>query len=585
MPVAAATTPSSSAIQKRIVDLFAAATGFVVPERSEALMRKWTPRQQSDLSMPEHRLMAMMTDAAVLSADLVVSQPSASGSTPFDRLARTLGKTSPIDAAAIAALCRARFRLFRIQSSQANGDVKIRDILSDETLLIEGTNLPPMPPDVPMFGRVASTGDGCGCLLGAVTPLDAAALVAAQGHAAAGGKGGFANARWAEAVYTHVVRHGTMDVPGLNRPAADGDDSDLFEDIDAELLALASDWAALADKAPDPDLVLRARQSADLTKILDALDGAVTARTAKDDEMADAFERVLSIQLGTVLLRERGGSVGLTLDAVARTLDEAIASRGWPSSTRALFARLRPRQGNAPKTGDQPLDRLVQRIQGLRAKTVAQGCTEQEAMAAAEKVAELLDRYGLSLSELELQAQPCEGIGIQTNRRRMAPIDECIPSIAAFFDCRVWAERAQGAALRYIFFGLRGDVVAAQYLYEMIERAFDTETDNFRMSELYDEMAGDRRSATNSFQLGLSRGITAKLRMIRVSRDATIRSASGRDLVPVKSAMIEEEMAKLGLSLSRKTTNRGKRVIRDAYAAGKEAGDRFEFAHAITAAA
>ena len=60
-------------------------------------------------------------------------------------------------------------------------------------------------------------------------------------------------------------------------------------------------------------------------------------------------------------------------------------------------------------------------------------------------------------SELDFQAQPCDGIGIQTSRRRFAPIDICVPGIAAFFDRRVWVEQSKGRALRYVFFGLRGD--------------------------------------------------------------------------------------------------------------------------------
>ncbi len=39
------------------------------------------------------------------------------------------------------------------------------------------------------------------------------------------------------------------------------------------------------------------------------------------------------------------------------------------------------------------LDRLKARIQGLRSKTTDNGCTEAEALLAATKVAELLDRY------------------------------------------------------------------------------------------------------------------------------------------------------------------------------------------------
>ena len=47
------------------------------------------------------------------------------------------------------------------------------------------------------------------------------------------------------------------------------------------------------------------------------------------------------------------------------------------------------------------LDRLKTRIQGLRSKTTNNGCTEAEALLATAKVAELLDRYDLSLTEIE----------------------------------------------------------------------------------------------------------------------------------------------------------------------------------------
>jgi hypothetical protein len=221
---------------------------------------------------------------------------------------------------------------------------------------------------------------------------------------------------------------------------------------------------------------------------------------------------------------------------------------------------------------------LVQRIRALRAKTVAQGCTEQEALAAATKAAELLDRYGLSLGELEFRAQPCEGIGIQTDRRRFAPI-------AAFFDCRVWVEQMSGRALRYVFFGLRGDVAAAQYLYDLVERAFRTETDRFRAGALYAEMATERRCATHSFQVGLARGICDKLAQMQTAREASRRSVSGRDLVPVKAAMVDDALARLGLDLHRRQIGHGRRVLADAYSAGEAAGRRFEFFPAITEAA
>ena len=54
------------------------------------------------------------------------------------------------------------------------------------------------------------------------------------------------------------------------------------------------------------------------------------------------------------------------------------------------------------------LDKLRTRIQGLRAKTIDNGCTESEALSAAAKVAELLDRYDLSLTDVEIREVPCE---------------------------------------------------------------------------------------------------------------------------------------------------------------------------------
>lgn len=581
----AAANSSSPEALVPIETLMTEATKFMSRERGEAVMRKWLPRHDRDIQdMPENRVIAMMADAVLLSADLLLSQPSASGATAFDRLARRYGDAAPAEKAALIALRQARFRLLRLERDFAEGEICARDVLSDEALRLAPT-LPPLAAGIILFCRVAALGGNLCCLAGAVTPLDPAAFAVAGRHPAAGAPGAAANARWAEAVYAHVVRHGTLDVPGVNRLAGDLDEGEIFADGDDPLLELAMAWAALTQNEPDAALLQRTRQSADLPTILDALAAAVMSRDAGRQEIADALERLLFVQLETVQRRESSGAGALTLDVVARALDGRIAADEWPTRVRTLFTTLRQRISRGQRAGDPALEQLVQRIQALRSKTVAQGCTEQEALAAAEKVAELLDRYGLSLGELEFRAQPCAGIGIQTNRRRIAPIDSCVPAIAAFFDCRVWAERAQGTALRYIFFGLRGDVAAAQYLYEMVERAFETETNVFRASDIYFEMAGERRSATNSFQIGLARGISDKLHALRAARDAGARSASGRDLVPMKAAIVDEEMQKLGLNLSSRILGRGKRVLTDAFAAGEVAGQQFEFAPAITQAA
>jgi hypothetical protein len=211
----------------------------------------------------------------------------------------------------------------------------------------------------------------------------------------------------------------------------------------------------------------------------------------------------------------------------------------------------------------------------LRAKTVEQGCTEQEALASARKVAELLDRYGLSLSEVEMRDQACQGFGVETGRRRRAPIDECMPSIGLFCDCKVWMETAAGNTIRFVFFGLPADVEAAHYLHDLIVVTFATETARFKNEDVAMASSG-RRVSTRSFQIGLAHGIRDKLTSMKAERDAANRRSTGRDLVPMKASIVEDELERLGLSFHAKAQNRKRKVAHDAYHAGRAAGRKFE---------
>ena len=114
-------------------------------------------------------------------------------------------------------------------------------------------------------------------------------------------------------------------------------------------------------------------------------------------------------------------------------------------------------------------DRLRTRIQGLHSKTTDNGCTEAEALLAAAKVAELLDRYDLSLTNVEIRDGQCEQRHYETRRKKRIPLDDCIGAIANFCDCRVWREKSHSGNARYVFFGLRSDIELAHYLTELID--------------------------------------------------------------------------------------------------------------------
>ena len=217
------------------------------------------------------------------------------------------------------------------------------------------------------------------------------------------------------------------------------------------------------------------------------------------------------------------------------------------------------------------LDKLKSRIQALRAKTIDNGCTEEEALSAAAKVAELLDRHDLSLTDIELRAAPCERRVYETHRKKRIPLDDCIGAIAHFCDCRVWREKNATGESSYVFFGLRGDIEVAHYLADLIDTAVRTELGRFKTSADYGRFRHQQRHLANSsFALGMVASIADKLTSIKASRDS-VNHSTGRGLVVLKTSVVDTEFKKLALNLrTQRSTSR--MVSTTAYEAGGVAG-------------
>jgi hypothetical protein len=588
-----AADPASLALMRTIDAMSEQAIRFLAPGRVEAMARQFLSHVVK-LARPED-YSRLHADTMMFAVDVALCVPSASGATAFDRLARGRTDLNAVERTAITALRRGRHCLARVDGTTDRGEWRLHDLASHATITLPQAALPARPEHVvgvTILARIAAMGDGTHVLAGPPTPLDDAALAVARGFIRSGAATLANTLRCAEAVYRHVLRHGTLQIPGLSASSEDTATPPPAAAPEPQPIdRIAEAWALLGENAePAASELQEVREMAVQSHVLYALRSAVAMREARRSRLSDSYARMARVMIETMSLRAATGSASNPLDGVAAALDALIAQRHAPQAVRTLFDSLRLGVRAAPASGTAPDDagfeRLVQRIRALRAKTVEHGCTEAEALAAAEKVAELLDRHGLSLSEIDLRRQRCEGIGIATDRRRRAPIDDCVGTIGAFFDCRVWVETSPTGTLHYVFFGLPGDVQAAEYLYEMVERAFESETEKFRAGTFYqDTPTSHRRSATNSFQIGMARGICAKLDTLRQAREVVMRDGSGRELVPIKEALINADLAKLGLSF--RTVNRpGRRsVISDAYDAGQEAGQRFEYRAGLSHAA
>lgn len=216
------------------------------------------------------------------------------------------------------------------------------------------------------------------------------------------------------------------------------------------------------------------------------------------------------------------------------------------------------------------LDKVIARIKALREKTIDRGCTEQEAVAASKKVADILAQYELSMSDVDLESQSCQMGKFDTGRkRRTAGIDFMIKPVGDFCDVKAWSRTGGGQGIHHVFFGLPADVEAALYLIDLIKLAMDTETAKFKKHPLY-LGASDARS----FQLGMAFSITAKLNKIKAARQMN-KTSTGTDLVPVKSKIIDEEFNKLGLE-KLKSTKASTAITPGSFRVGTVAGQRFE---------
>jgi hypothetical protein len=226
------------------------------------------------------------------------------------------------------------------------------------------------------------------------------------------------------------------------------------------------------------------------------------------------------------------------------------------------------------------LDKLKGRIRALRAKTTDNGCTKEEALAAAAKVAELLDRHDLLLSDVELREGACERVVYETYRKKRIPIADCIGAIAHFCDCRVWREKNEHGEALYVFFGLPADAEVALYLTGLIDNAVRSELGRYKTSRDYLRFRHQERHLANaSFAIGMVTSIAEKLEAMKADRDrANVKT--GRDLVVVKTSIIEDELQKLGISF-RTGRSAGRMVSPDAFQAGGAAGTSFEITPGI----
>lgn len=217
--------------------------------------------------------------------------------------------------------------------------------------------------------------------------------------------------------------------------------------------------------------------------------------------------------------------------------------------------------------GTDNRDAISRRIRALRAKTVENGCTEAEALAAAEMLADLLAKYNMTLDEAELRASPftehreTDGHGDFVSDRLWKVAD----AIAFLTGARYWAERP-GEIPCVNFFGFDHEVEVARYLLEICAAAMRREQQRM-VRDNWPRSIRRLRPVILPFLDGMADRLRERIRALKPKQPA------GNGLIVLHDALVEQAMKDAGISLNSGRTH-SSRDLDAEYLSGRAAGDR-----------
>lgn len=219
-----------------------------------------------------------------------------------------------------------------------------------------------------------------------------------------------------------------------------------------------------------------------------------------------------------------------------------------------------------------PRQRMLERVRAILSKTMDNGCTESEAMAALAKAQELMAAYDISEAELghttETESALIHKDATDDPYKIKAYLAQ---SVAKFTRCKGWRGNTY-TNYSIAFAGLESDVAFAQWLLDTLAR--------FVLRELKAHQAKRRalgmacpRIVSASFVMGCATRIGERLKELTPVEPI---AATGNALTISRQALIRKAMADAGIVL-RAAQNRRRHVDGASYGAGVNAGNNARF--------
>jgi hypothetical protein len=247
------------------------------------------------------------------------------------------------------------------------------------------------------------------------------------------------------------------------------------------------------------------------------------------------------------------------------------------------------KQTSEAETDQAKRSGLLDKITALLAKTRENGCTESEAIAAAELAQKLMAKYGLSLSELRATTSPvdaCEAEATAIGRQRAHEVLHLSEAIAFYTDTKTWFHRHgwihrtkdgrirthESGGIVVIFFGLSADVQVANYLTSTLRVMLDTEWSAFWRA--YPEKPKpNARTARASFMRGMTNRVSKRLYEMKRAQSREVVNDC-REIVLAKEQIVKAAFEASGVRLAHESRSFSVPGDLKSYSAGDAAGRR-----------
>lgn len=228
---------------------------------------------------------------------------------------------------------------------------------------------------------------------------------------------------------------------------------------------------------------------------------------------------------------------------------------------------------------------IAQKIQKLL--KLSESPNEVEAALALKKVDEILSKYNMTLSDVEIKAEEyINEIIDETSRIRYSWYKSVINNAARTFYCKNVLSYGTGGYHKERLLGSKADVETCKYiigyLYETITRMATVYIKN--QSELDYSLQFDRNKKNylrQSYCMGIASTLNKKLMNIKESRNhEKYETTNGTDLIVIKDAALKQFVASIypNLSFSKSSSSN---INSDAYSQGRMDGENIHISSSI----